>query len=314
MKKLAKVLAGVAAPLFLVGVILMGAGWAMGAQTELTVDIGGHPVNVGFTGFYPRAGSDSIETASGSAAGDRDLAAFDEIEIDVSMGDVNFIVADDYGVDLTWYGKNYELHYTNENGRLKVWSTSLPNVGVNLSTKYGGTVTVYLPQDARMEEVDVTTALGDISMTSFQTDKMEVLANLGDVYLYDAHIGEGNMTLSLGDLQISDVTARDLTLDLSLGDLTAARLTTEKSLDIENSMGLVDIGGSFAGTTEISSSLGDVNVSTDLSGRDYGYDMDVSMGDIYIDGVEQKHSVSRSGGAHYLEIDNDMGDITVYFG
>ena len=79
-------------------------------------------------------------------------------------------------------------------------------------------------------------------------------------------------------------------------------------------MGLVDIGGSFAGTTEISSSLGDVNVSTDLSGRDYGYDMDVSMGDIYIDGVEQKHSVSRSGGAHYLEIDNDMGDITVYFG
>ena len=65
-------------------------------------------------------------------------------------------------------------------------------------------------------------------------------------------------------------------------------------------MGLVDIGGSFAGTTEISSSLGDVNVSTDLSGRDYGYDMDVSMGDIFIDGVEQKHSVSRSGGAHYL--------------
>ena len=38
----------------------------------------------------------------------------------MSMGDVNFIVADDYGVDLTWYGKNYELHYTNENGRLKV--------------------------------------------------------------------------------------------------------------------------------------------------------------------------------------------------
>ena len=106
MKKLAKVLAGVAAPLFLVGVILMGAGWAMGAQTELTVNIGGHPVNVGFTGFYPHAGSDSIEAASGSAAGERDLAAFDKIEIDVSMGDVNFIVADDYGVDLTWYGKN----------------------------------------------------------------------------------------------------------------------------------------------------------------------------------------------------------------
>ena len=70
MKKLAKVLAGVAAPLFPGGRDSdMGAGWAMGAQTELTVNIGGHPVNVGFTGFYPHAGSDSIEAASGSAAG-----------------------------------------------------------------------------------------------------------------------------------------------------------------------------------------------------------------------------------------------------
>lgn len=312
MKKLAKMLVGVAAPLLLVSVILMGAGWAMGAKTELTVNIDGYPVNVGFTGI--RGAVDSgVATGPAHEAGDRALDSFNKIDVDVSLGDVTFVVADDYGVELSWYGENYELHYMNENGKLKVWSTSVPSVGVNFGKNYGGTVTVYLPEDVRLKEVDVTTALGDISMTSFRADKMEVLADLGDVSLYDATVGEGSMTLSLGDLQISGVTARDLTLDLSLGDLTATRLTTENSLDIESSMGLVDVNGSLSGNTEISSSMGDVDLSTDLPEEDYGWDLDVSMGDIYIDGVEQKHSVSRSGGTHFLEIDSDMGDISLYF-
>lgn len=200
MKKVSKGLIGFAVLMLAAGAILTGAGWAMGGETSMTVNLAGHEVNVGIHSPSVKNG-EWAWTAENTVVAE-DLAAFDKLDIDLSLADVYVIPSDHYGVDLSWYGKNYALQYTNEGGTLKVWSNSTPNIGINLSANYGGTVTVYLPEGVKLDDVAIKTNMGEIDLRGFDADTLNATAHLGDVSLADTTVGDGFLTLDLGDLSV----------------------------------------------------------------------------------------------------------------
>lgn len=289
-----KYLIGVAAGLLVLGFVLMGGGWAMGAQTSLTVHFFGYPMNVGIHGI---SSNGTVETVDGEykMVSDLDLDAYQDLEIDIGLGDVIFCTADYYGVELEWYDANYALHYTNENGKLKVWSTSTPSVGINMSSGYGGTVTIYLPKGAALNEVDVEADLGDVELWGFEAADLTVVADLGDV-------------------SITDVGAEQADLTLNLGNLITSGFTTRKSLTVDADLGNVELCGTYYGTVDVSADLGQVFIDTTLSKAEYRYELDVSLGDIYVDGREMDEHVKKGNGNHSITVYADLGDIELCFG
>lgn len=311
MKRLNKVLLSTASALFALGLILAVAGWAMGGQTSMEVDVAGHKVNVGMTGFYSKDGN--WTGRSGNISVQDDLAAFDKLDVNISLGDVDVVPSDHFGLDLSWRGKNYELHYTNENGLLKVWSTSVPNIGINLDfgMNYDGKVTVYIPEGTQLKDAAVYTSMGDIDLSGFNAESLDVSASMGSVSLTNAVVGDGILDLAMGDLNVSTVNAESLEFILSMGKLEAYDISTTKELIMENAMGDMEVQGSLGGKTEASASMGEVTITSDLS--DYGYDLNTSMGTVRVNGDKRGDEASQSGGTNFITVDNSMGDIDVDF-
>lgn len=310
MKRFYKVLSSTAAALFGIGVILAIAGWAMGGQTSMDVDVAGYKATIGW-GIYSREGREN--GLKMHKVQEENLAAFDKLDIDISLGDVDVVLSDHYGLDLSWRGRNYDLHYTNENGTLKVWSTSIPNIGIDFDMNYDAKVTVYLPEGVQLDDVFVKAAMGDVDISSFHAETLEVKAHMGSVSLNTVTMGDGTLKLDMGDLDVSAVTADTLELTLLMGKLEAYDLSTSKELTVENSMGDIDVSGSLSGKTKMNASMGDISISTDLPESDYGYDLKTSMGTVRVNGDKMDDEASRNGGTHYITADNSMGSIDLDF-
>ena len=99
-----------------------------------------------------------------------------------------------------------------------------------------------------------------------------------------------------------------------MGNLTGYSLTTTDSLTVKNDMGDVYLDGDFQGNTDITLSMGDLDLTTWQSMDTYSLDLDVTMGALYLDGSTQYGSVRREGGPNQLKIANSMGSADVYFG
>lgn len=311
MKKLSRWVLFLALPMLVIGMVLMGTGWAMGAETSLTVNFGPYPIAVGFGGYAPG------EKGELKTDGEMHLAPFQSLEVDVGLGDITVAPGEDYGVDLSWRGKNFDLHYSNENGRLKVWSTSVPGIGIigtGVDVWKEGFVTVYIPEGVTLKEVVVNTDLGDTSLTGLHADGLTLNADLGDVWLDQCSFQRANLTADLGNLDLEDVSADDLTAVLSLGNMAALGLTVNRTMSIDNDLGNVEVEGAFRGETDIDASLGNIRLTTSLQKAEYTYEMEVDLGDLEIDGTRQKHTANYEGGPNRLGIYADLGDIEVWFG
>ena len=78
--------------------------------------------------------------------------------------------------------------------------------------------------------------------------------------------------------------------------------------------GDVYLDGNFRGNTECTLSMGDLELYTGEPIDDYGLDMHLSMGELTLNGSEQRPVMTSPGGPHSLKVTSDMGDVRVEFG
>jgi len=315
MKKMTKALAGLGVFLLVAGLVLSGAGLAMGARTNLSVDWFGIPINVGVGGIgYRRVtgGTEQIPPEdSVSVVTSERLAAFDELEVDVALGDVTVEQGEDYGVELSWNAASVELYYEVKGGTLLIWNKD--QVNISLGSGMFASVRVSVPEGVTLDKVSVDTDLGDCRISDLQARELDVEAELGAVSLSNVTADEADLELSLGNLELWDVTAGELEANLSLGDLTGSGLTVSRELKAENDMGSIDLAGDLRGTAELTDNMGGVSLFIQGAEGEYGYDLKTSLGSVRVNGEDQGDKVSRPGGRDTLTVRNSMGDIDVTF-
>ena len=154
---------------------------------------------------------------------------------------------------------------------------------------------ITLPEGVALESADIRTALGDVTITGVTAGTLAAGSEMGSLALYG-------------------VEAADAALAVSMGDLTAEGLTTRSSCTVENAMGDVYLDGNFRGNTECTLSMGDLELYTGEPIDDYGLDMHLSMGELTLNGSEQRPVMTSPGGPHSLKVTSDMGDVRVEFG
>lgn len=198
MNRLTKGLLGVGALLLLSGGLLALSGWTMGGQTELDLSWNGHGVRIGPLGIVSRDSAAQTETAARDGREELHLQAFRRVDVDVDLGDVTVTQGGDYGVSLNWKGKHYALEYELDGDTLRVRSSAQGGrFGLD---GYGGTVTVYVPQHLRLEQLEVRSDLGDICLEGIAADTATVTGDLGDLTLRQVRAGELELHERMGTI------------------------------------------------------------------------------------------------------------------
>lgn len=331
MNKLTKVLLGAGAFLVMSGGLLSLTGWATGADVHAMDWAGSSRSRVSAsTPSTPVPSVYLTEEASGGSSyrESTDMDPFSKVDIDIDLGDVQVISSNSFGVYLDWKGRNYALDYEVDGDTLKVSSKDVKiqgghtgvnvdldngsvavevngqsvvdvgwnpdNLGVNLGG-YEGTVIVYVPEGASLDELDITNDLGNIEVYGLSVDKL-------------------NIKCSLGDLHVESVTARTAGITSNMGDINCYSFTVTEQLDLENDMGGVDLYGDLRGEADVEVSMGDLSLCLSQPEERYSYTIETDMGEVTVNGASHRSRSSRTGGENHLDLENSMGDITVEFG
>ena len=198
--------------------------------------------------------------------------------------------------------------------------------------------------DGSVKNIDVDLALGELTVEKGDKNQVEIYCDVpklmpeyelknDTVYITspDAKINNINSQsgikvtitltddienldaqLSLGDLNFENISAsKKVDVTLNLGDLDVKNCTTEE-MKVQADLGEVKITDCDATSSDIACSMGDVKVELPSSVEDYNLDLNVSLGELKVNGENRGTSVKTSGAAKNLKIDASMGDIQVY--
>lgn len=307
MKGLTKLIVGIAAPLFLVGVVLSGVGWAMGAETSIEVPVGEERIHVGWDGVGLTGWSSSyvIDTA---VVEDMALSPFTTLDIELSNGTVTVSSGETYGIRLS--SGSRKLQYSLEDGTLKVWDEEL--IGVQFSER-GGSVEIFLPGGAALTDADITSALGGLELKNVQVETLNIQADLGDITADGLRADSATLTAECGAVNLTSVEADELEADLSLGDMTATGLAITDRLTVTSDMGGVSLEGELGEKVSVTADMGDISVVSSRAEQWYGYELSTDLGEITVNGQNRGTSASQEGETGTMELHTDMGGITLCF-
>lgn len=296
--KLGRILLASAVPLLLVGGVLTFAGWRMGAQTSLELELDGHTFSA--SPFHLSSWSEDYvwEEAfedsyrhSLTLTGE-DLADFQRLDVDLDLGDLT-IQTGELELYLFWTSQDYQIHYSNEDGLLKIWSTGhMRSEGWNHSE---ATVMLTIPEGMTLAEADLALGLGSADLSNIAVQDLTVKSDLGDVSLWSLALDQADLTLELGSLTVDGGSLSDhLTAQCQLGDIS--------------------LYGDYEGDLDLDTEMGSVEFYTELPRSSYRWDLSTGMGEVSIDGTELGQNVSGGSSGHTLIVSSGMGDVDISFG
>ncbi|WP_310604699.1 DUF4097 family beta strand repeat-containing protein [Anaerosporobacter sp.] len=148
------------------------------------------------------------------------LDAFSKIDVDIDYNaSVEMVTGDSYGVIFNYYGPDYEIEYKNENGELTINDIIDGKVEDLMGQNQNNYVTIIVPKDSKLSEIDIVDMRGDISMKAIQVDKINTLALNGDSTFVEMVVKEGLLQTSAGDINVKDMQGTDVELVTINGDI-----------------------------------------------------------------------------------------------
>ena len=307
MKGLTRLIVGIAAPLFLVGIVLSGVGWAMGAETSIRVPTGDKQIyiggdSIGLSGWSSASGTDT------GAVVDTELSPFTSLEVELSIGDVTVSAGETYGIRLD--SGSRALKYSLEDGVLKVWDER--PAGMQFSER-GGSVEIFLPDGAELADADITSSAGGLELKNLRAGTLSVQADLGDIIVDGLRADSAVLTAECGTVNLTGVEAEELEANLSLGDMAATGLVVTDRLTVTNDMGGASLEGELGERVSVTVDMGDISACPSRAEQWYGYELSTDMGEITVNGKQRGAYASQEGERGTMELQSDMGSITVRF-
>ena len=306
MKKFAKVIAGIAAPLFLIGGVLTGIGWYMGADTHIEVPVGKEHIRVGWDGIR-FSGWNSMEEVA-SVEKNMELEPFTRLEVNLSAGNVTVTTGETYGMRLR--DGSVELKYALEDGVLKVWNDRPAGV---LSTQKGGSVEIFLPDGAALTDADIASSLGSLTLDGLRADNLTATADLGEVNGSELRVDSAVLTLNCGSLSLTGIEAGELEAELAMGNMTATGMAVADRLTVTGSTGSFSLEGELGEKVSVTADLGDISVKPAREEQWYEYGLSTDLGQVMVNGRSLGTSFSQDGEWGSMELSSGMGDVSVQF-
>ncbi|MBZ2132516.1 DUF4097 family beta strand repeat-containing protein [Streptococcus gordonii] len=139
------------------------------------------------------------------------------------------------------------------------WSSGIRSI-LNFFDNEGGrsTVTLSPPKGTKLSTLKGNSSLGDVSLSGLSVQKLDLSLSAGSLTVKNSTISTGDLSNSLGDVSLSDLAIQKLDLRLSSGSVTIDNTTVEKGY-LANSLGDINLNKSKLSDSTIKLSSGSIN-------------------------------------------------------
>lgn len=206
-----------------------------------------------------------------------------ELELEIGAAALTVETADRFGVESDLPDLRVEV----KNGCLQIVQKDQL-----IHTNKVGHVTVYLPEDILLDEVDFTTGAGDVRIEALSTRELDMELGAGRLEIGSLQVtGEGKLTGGTGEVSILDGELHDMKISMGVGrlDLTA-RLT---------------------GSCKIDCGVGAVELTLLGSMADYRIEAEKGLGRVTVNGDSVSDRETFGSGSDRVKINGGVGDIAV---
>ena len=207
-----------------------------------------------------------------------DFDGIEKIDVDAGLIDMNIIAGDKFSVSFSGY-EELLPEIKEDDKTLVVYQKTSDNNGFNIFKPHkrnlhgvDNVLTITVPADTELDEIDFDCALGDADITKVSAKKMDIECALGDIDLIEVAVDELVLEADMGDVSLKNVDVKDVDANLAMGNFDA-KLVKEIS--------------------------------------EYGYEISVSMGKCKLDGQTVSNNYSKAGSIGTINVSCDMGDVDI---
>lgn len=177
----------------------------------------------------------------------------------------------------------------------KVLTIKQPSVRKLVNNTAQSQMTITVPADTCLKELNIQTDVGDILLSNIYANKAVLLANVGSIEGSDCILDSVDAESDVGEIAFtnSELAAGEISADVGSISLTNCTFTD----------------------LEISGDLGDIVLTTPLDLSDFDIELSVDLGSITVNGTSYKKSFRQKyQGSRQLEVENEVGSIDLQYG
>ena len=226
------------------GAVLMFSGWASGGKAYAeTYDL--------------NAMSGSAKKEDGISAQEKiKLDDFDELQADLTIGDLNILPSGDDSCYLAWRipSKKGEtaVEYRVRDGVLSIEETSAVSDTIYINIDFteeilsGGKqsetgVILYVPEKKVLKKIEVTMGFGDVQMNGIQAESGRLQNADGDITLFGCDMQNIKCKADYGDVELKSGTWENGSITLEDGDAKIQNTKLSGDVSVENSYGDIEL-------------------------------------------------------------------------
>lgn len=215
-----------------------------------------------------------------------DTEAFDSMDLDIDVGDLEIVAGDSYQIQY-YYPKKSEPDIKVENGRLVV--TQKQKFKRHLYDNYKMIITV--PKDPEMKSLDLDMDMGSAELTDVYAKNLTVEADMGSIEIANSEFGVIDIAADMGSVTLDNVIFSQGSCEADMGSIEMTGASFERVVCTAD-MGSIDIDGSFE-DIEADCSMGSVTITTTEDLDKISFDLSADMGDVTVNGKNQGNKYVR---------------------
>lgn len=160
-----------------------------------------------------------------------------------------------------------------------------------------GTITLSIPEDAVLQEVQIELGAGILDLGNLSADAIDLEVGAGQIAGKEVKTGQIELQVGMGEITLSDLQAERLTAEVGMGEL--------------------EIKGDITGKAELECAMGNIDMELAGAEQDFNYDIRGAMGQVVIG--QQKYSnmtqerTVTNGASKNIDVECAVGNITVTF-
>jgi DUF4097 and DUF4098 domain-containing protein YvlB len=200
----------------------------------------------------------------------RNTEPITDIDIEVAQADIQFITSDTYGYDIDLKDQ-WPVNIKFASGKLSVSQRpALLSLGITPDLGFGA-IKIYLPADARLGDVDISTASGDISIEALEVNRLTLDLVSGTLTSHDTTCAALRLNVVSAQVDYTGDVTEAMELDGVSGDMrfTLARPASNYRADCNMVSGDVSINGTRVATKEGTIGTGNTTIEINSVSGDY---------------------------------------------
>lgn len=194
----------------------------------------------------------------GSFSNEAKLGDIKKIDLDLNVGDVRIVEGDKNYIEIDSNIENLLPKYELKDGILKVYGQSDKK---NFTTN-NITTDVVITVNSKLDSIEGTLALGDLTIQKVNAEVIDVTLNCGEMEIDSVVAQKIDVLNNLGDVKVNEADFKSLDLTLNLGDVKIVVLGDEEdyNCDVQVDLGSLSVFGE-KGKTNYNGGKGEKKIS-----------------------------------------------------